>query len=419
MGWRIVIFIAILLAMQGFLYFHFVRFLKSLKFYKPVHKWWALGLFALFIVPFIIISAIWGQSFNPPLWFKYGAVYPFYIWMGATFFITLWLLVGKVIKLPFKIPIWIAKIFKPLREKIKTFKNRPDVKKVDYSRRKFVRYTTMAASTYAFSGAVYGMAKHDSYEVDYKDVIIENLPLELKGTTITLISDIHSGQYMDEKDMREYAEVINNLNSDIICIPGDFINFDTKDVHPLTRAFRDLKAKHGVYGTLGNHDFFVDAEYVAKAIVNESPIQLLRNENKVLKINGKDLYLLGVDDTRDSGSYMPEVVRYYNELDAALKAHDVNYQTAPKVLMCHKPYSFDEMAKNGFDLMLSGHTHGGQVVPFKWGKINISFASTVSSYIDGLYKIGKANMYVSRGLGSVGLPIRINCPPEVTVIKLV
>jgi len=86
--------------------------------------------------------------------------------------------------------------------------------------------------------------------------------------------------------------------------------------------------------------------------------------------------------------------------------------------LCHKPYAFDEIAKRDFDLILAGHTHGGQVVPFKYGNINISFAALVSKYIEGLYKIGKSNMYVSRGIGSVGLPIRVNCPPEITKITL-
>ncbi len=416
---RVIFFITILISLQAFIYFQFVRYLKTTKIHKPSYRWWALVPFVVFLVPFIVINLVWGRSFMPPDWFKYLGVYPFYIWMGGTFFMALWLLIGKIIKLPFQIPLWLAKLIKPLREKINRLKQKKSVQKVDYSRRKFVRYATMGASAYAFGGAAYGIAKHDSYEITYKDVIIENLPVELKGTTITLISDIHAGQYMDEKDMREYADVVNSLGSDIICIPGDFVNFESKDVHMLTRAFRDLKAKHGIFGSLGNHDFFMDADYVAKAINNESPVLLMRNEHRVINIKGKDLYMLAVDDTISSGATMPEVLKYYGDMDEHLKTTDPNYTKSPKVLLCHKPYGFDILAKKEPDLVLSGHTHGGQVVPFKMGNINISFASTVSKYIDGLYKIGKSNMYVSRGIGSVALPIRINCPPEITVLKLV
>ncbi|HWA06609.1 MAG TPA: metallophosphoesterase [Ignavibacteria bacterium] len=419
MGWRVFLFIGVLLGLQTLVYFTFINYWKTTKFYKPVHKWWVLAPFLIFNVSFIVISIIWGRKFTPPEWFKILALYPFYVWIAATFFISLWLLIGKIIKLPFQIPIWIAKIFKPLRRKINSVKEKKAVRSVDLSRRKFVRYATMGISTYAFAGATYGMIKHDSYEIDYKNVTIANLPPELRGTTITLLSDIHAGQYMNEKEMREYADVINSLESDIVCIPGDFVNFESRDIHMLTSAFRDVKAKHGIYGSLGNHDFFQDADYVAKALNNESPIQLLRNEHRVINIKGKELYMLGIDDTQSSGARMDEVLKYYGAMDEYLMNNDPKFKSSPKVLLCHKPYGFDTLATKEIDLVLSGHTHGGQVVPLKFGSFNLSFAATVSKYIEGIYKIGKSNMYVSRGIGSVGLPIRINCPPEITKITLV
>lgn len=419
MGWRVFLFIGVLLGLQTLVYFTFINYWKTTKFYKPSHRWWTLAPFLVFNVSFIVISIIWGRKFTPPEWFKILALYPFYVWIAATFFISIWLLLGKIIKLPFQIPIWLAKIFKPLRRKINTVKEKKAVKTVDLSRRKFVRYATMGISTYAFAGATYGMLKHDSYEIDHKNITIENLPPELRGTTITLLSDIHAGQYMNEKEMREYADVINSLESDIVCIPGDFVNFESRDIHMLTSAFRDVKAKHGIYGSLGNHDFFQDADYVAGALNNESPIQLMRNEHRVINIKGKKLYMLGIDDTQSSGARMDEVLKYYGAMDDYLKNNDPEFANSPKVLLCHKPYGFDTLAAKEIDLVLSGHTHGGQVVPLKFGSFNLSFAATVSKYIEGIYKIGKSNMYVSRGIGSVGLPIRINCPPEITKITLV
>jgi uncharacterized protein len=277
----------------------------------------------------------------------------------------------------------------------------------------------MGVSAYAFGGAAYGMIRHDTYSIEHKDIKIENLPEELKGTTITLISDIHSGQYMNEKDMREYADVVNGLGSDIICIPGDFVNSKAEEVPPLTKAFRDLKAKHGVYGSLGNHDFFMNGDYVASAINNETPIQMLRNDYRKITINGKELYMMGIDDTRGGGIHMETVMRYLRATEDKMKQNEADLAGKPKILLCHKPYGFDELAPKNIDLILAGHTHGGQVVPVKIGNFNLSFAASVSKYIEGLYTIGKSNMYVSRGIGTVGLPIRLNCPPEVTVIKLV
>jgi len=415
--WRFLIFVII--GLQALVYFTFINYLKTTKIYKPSYRWWALTPFVVFNVSFIVINLIWGRNFAPPEWFRYAALYPFYVWMAATFFISLWLLIGKLIKLPFQLPVWIAKLIKPLGEKINNFKNRKTVRQVSLSRRKFVRYATIGISTYAFGGAAYGMIRHDSYRIEHKEIKINNLPQELKGTTITLISDVHAGQYMNEKDIRNYADVINDLNSDIICIPGDFVNFEVKDIHFLTNAFRDLKSKYGIYGSLGNHDFFQDVDYVANAIVNESPIQLLRNDHRKITINGKDLYMIGVDDTRGAGAHMEAVIKYYETAEDNLKTVDGDFNNKPKVLLCHKPYGFDALAAKEIDLVLAGHTHGGQVVPVKFGNFNMSFAATVSKYIEGLYKIGKSNMYVSRGIGCVGLPIRINCPPEVTKITLV
>jgi predicted MPP superfamily phosphohydrolase len=419
-GPRIFLFLAVFIGFQIFVYLQFVRYLKTTKFYKPSLRWWAAAPFIVFNIPFILIAIIYGGHFNPPNWFRAFCLNPFYVWVGATFVIIQWLLIGKIIKLPFQIPIWLLKIFKPMREKIKRFKERKTVQKVDLSRRQFVKYATFAVSTYAFAGATYGVLKRDAYQIDYKNIKIENLPDGLKGLTITLFSDIHAGQYMNENDMREYSDVVNDLHSDLIIIPGDFVNSLSEDAKPVAAAFRDLHAKYGVYGSLGNHDYFQNPDIVADVLNNESPIQVLRNQHRKINIKGHDLYILGVEDTKSSGTAMNDVVlKYFDDLSASLNENEQTFKNSPKLLMCHKPYGFDDLAQRDIDLVLSGHTHGGQVVPFKFEQINISFAALVSKYIEGLYKIGKANMYVSRGIGCVGLPIRLNCPPEITKITLV
>jgi predicted MPP superfamily phosphohydrolase len=409
----------LLILLQALVYFSFVRYLKTTRFYKPAFRFYALIPFLVFNVPLYVIVFVIGRNFNPPQWFKIVGMTPFYIWHAATFLIAVWLLIGKVIKLPFKLSTWLLKLIRPVKQKIENLKSRRTVQAVDFSRRKFVRTATFAFSTYAFAGAAYGVLGHDNYTIEYKDIKIDNLPPELIGTTITLISDLHAGQYMTESDMRKYAEIVNELDSDIICIPGDFVNFQVEDTKYVAKAFKDLKARYGIYGSLGNHDFFMNPDYVADVITNESPIMLLRNSFHKLNIKGKDLYILGVDDTRDSGVKMNRVVLDY--LEGTIKkaqAENPAFYSLPKILLCHKPYGFDDLAQKNMDLVLAGHTHGGQVVPFKFGTFNVSFAAAVSKYIEGLYRIGKSSMYVSRGLGTVGLPVRINCPPEITRITI-
>jgi predicted MPP superfamily phosphohydrolase len=418
-GFRI-IFTALLILLQMLVYFTFIRYLKTTKIYKPSFRWYALIPFLVFNVPFFIISWTIGRSFNPPQWFIYAGMYPFYAWHGVTFLIAVWLLVGKIIKYVFMLPVLVLKMFRPLREKIHELKSRKTVQTIDLSRRRFVRTATFAFSAYSFYAATYGIARSTKYEITEQEIQLANLPPELKGLTITLLSDIHAGQYMKEDDMREYADLVNEIGSDIICIPGDFVNFQSEDAKNVASAFRDLKAKYGVYGSLGNHDFFQDPELVAKVIVNESPVRMLRNSHEVINVNGKQLVMLGVDDTRSGFSTdSPAILQHIDKTHKATLAQVPQYENLPKILLCHKPYAFDEMTKYGFGLVLAGHTHGGQVVPIKLGSFNLSIAGFVSKYIAGLYSAGNSHMYVSRGIGTVALPIRLNCPPEITKITLV
>jgi predicted MPP superfamily phosphohydrolase len=412
--------LTILLGLQALNYYSFVRYLKTTKFYKPSYKWYALIPFVLFNGTFIFIMVVFGRRFVPPDWFVILGLMPFYVWQAATFFIGLWLLAGKLIKLPFLISTWLLKLIKPVREWFEKIKERRAVRVVDASRRKFLRTATFAVSSYAFAGAAYGIIRHDDFKIDEKQIKIKNLPQELKGLTLTLVSDIHAGQFMQEHEMREYADIINGIGSDIIFIPGDFINFQIEDTKSVAKAFRDMKAKYGVYGSLGNHDFFVNPDYVADVMNNESPVKVLRNKHEKITVNGKDLFILGVDDTRDAGIRLNEIIlNYIDDTISQAGASNASYSSSPKILLCHKPYAFDKIAQRDLDLVLAGHTHGGQVVPVKFGDFNLSFAAFVSKYISGYYNIGKVNMYISRGLGTVGLPIRLNCPPEITKITLV
>lgn len=341
---------------------------------------------------------------------------PFFIFQGAVLTISIYLLAGKIIKLVWNIPLFILKRFKIIRERIEKLKTRKAVIQYDKSRRAFITAGAAFVSGYAFIGSGLGVIDKDRYDITYKDIKIKNLPEELNGTTISLISDIHSGPFMDVNLMKEYCDVVNSLNSDIIVIPGDLTNTKKTEIHPFNKAFSDLKAKYGVYGTLGNHDYFSDPDYIANAISNESPVKMLRNKTEFINIKGKELCLIGVEDIRDSGTTYGNVLIEY--IDKTLEETDEKYKSLPKILLCHKPYIFRDIKDRNIDLMLSGHTHGGQIVFAKFGNVNLSIAATVSNLISGLYKEGDSNLYVSRGIGTVGFPMRLNCPPEITQIKL-
>ncbi|HMS64742.1 MAG TPA: metallophosphoesterase [Ignavibacteria bacterium] len=420
---RIIFFGVIFLIVFGLQYLVFRTFRNFIKSVKPDSKYLkfiSVYPFIIFNIPYLILIAN-GFSVADIHEHLFNFVFlPFYAFQGALIFIGLYLLIGKIIKTPFSISIWILKKF----ERIKKFFSTPEVRKIDNSRRKFISTSAALVSGYAFTGATLGVINSHSYEIVNKDIIIPNLPVNLKGTTITLFSDIHSGPYMKEDMMREYTDAINEIKSDLIFIPGDFTNSNKMEVHPLANAFKNLKASKGVYGVLGNHDYFSDPEYVANVISNETPVKLLRNNSELININGSQLCVIGCNDTRQSGAEYDPVLMNYFEI-AAQSAKDLisktsmDYSQIPKLALIHKPYFFEQLKGMDPDLVVSGHTHGGQVVLASFGNVNISFAGAVSKYISGLYESGNSKMYVSRGIGSVALPIRFNCKPEITKITLI
>lgn len=380
--------------------------------------------FLYFNLPFIIQILKSFGLFMPPEWMDEVIIKPFFVFQSAIFFIGLFLLAGKIIKLPFVIGDFLLKRINFVKDKYQRFRNKKKVVKFDESRRKFITASTTLVSGYAFIGAGVGTIQNHSYEIEHKTIKIKGLPAEQKGTTAVLISDIHSGPYMDYEQMKEYVDVINDLNPDMIFIPGDLTNSQRSEAAPFAKAFRNLKAKHGVYATLGNHDYFNDVEYINDVVKNETSIRMLRNEALLLDINGKPFSLMGTEDTRDSGGRSNPVVAKYitqtvNLANEQFKQNNIDSESVPKILLTHKPYLFDDVNDLNFDLMLSGHTHGGQVVFFKFGDLNLSFASAAHKYINGMYENNGKYLYVSRGIGTVGLPIRFNCPPEITKFTFV
>jgi predicted MPP superfamily phosphohydrolase len=402
-----VVFPVLIFGAQWFLYKQAVRFVKSLP---SSPSWVAAGLpwvFGFFNFFFLLLLFIHPYSRNFPRWIMYCAVYPIYIWEGATFFVFLVLSIIRILRLPFEAVFHIGKRISPINQKIIVMKSTTNFERFDDSRRTFLKTGAIALSAFSFAGATKGLIDRNDYDIIERTVRIQNLPDEFKGFTIGLMSDIHSSVFMTKPEMDDYVAALNNLKTDIIFVPGDFVNSQTEEVYPFVEAFSSLRAPYGVYGCLGNHDYYADVDVVAKE-VDGCGIKLLRNDAvKILKGNSF-INLVGVDDIPINGKSEPYLERALSSVQ----------NSNSRILLCHKPYYLETFASHNIDLTLAGHTHGGQIVFAKVGNLIVCPAALFSKYVWGLYKFGNSQMYVTRGIGTVGVPFRINCPPEITKITL-
>ncbi len=384
-----ILFITIMIGGQLVLYTFISRYLRSKGMRKTIYRVYLPLFLVLINTPLLFIRA------NSSLFYEGFArtfiMMPFYAYL--TF--SLAVFVVAVLYLAVRFPVRLMK------------KENRSLKKatssVSESRRSFIRKGAIGLGAYTFLGSLHSIYDRDDYKIDRVTLHVKNLPPGLDGLTISMISDIHSGMYMLEEEMAKYTKAVNNLKADMIFIPGDFVTSKNREILPLAKAFAGLKSKYGTYTCLGNHDFFANPDYITEKL-RQDGMKVLRNETEELDLEGGKLMLSGVDDGKHAN--FPKVSYEASSLNTA------------RILLCHKPYYFENAVAGQFDLMLSGHTHGGQIVLVDLLGAKVTPAALVSPYISGRYKLGDAVMYVSRGIGTIGLPIRVNCPPEITLFTL-
>jgi predicted MPP superfamily phosphohydrolase len=286
-------------------------------------------------------------------------------------------------------------------------------------RRDFLREIGWTAATVPFVVVGYGVFRQlYDFEVHRVEVPIAGLPRALDGLTIAQLSDLHAGSFFSTRPMAEAAETVNALHPDLITITGDFVNHDVEELPLILPALRTLKAELGVYGCLGNHDHYASIEGV-KTSVRATPVDLLVNEHRTLSIGGARLHIVGTDNTGFN--------QHFADLPGALSGieRDPNGEDAT-ILLAHDPTFWDLHVRPTapqVDLMLSGHTHGGQI-GFEAGPLRWSLARVMYERWAGLYTEPRAEgrgaqqLYVNRGLGTVGPPLRLGIRPEITLLTL-
>jgi predicted MPP superfamily phosphohydrolase len=249
------------------------------------------------------------------------------------------------------------------------------------------------------------------------DVRLPDLPDALKSLTIVQLCDFHAGPHISATDVRRSVEMANALGADLIVLTGDFVYGSASYALDCAQELAALRARHGVFAVLGNHDIWTNADEVA-ASLSRAGIWVLRNEPVLLTPGGADLWLLGIEDTGYAGKSFSDFTAIWEQaaLDLARMLETIP-AGAPRILLVHNP-DFAEMLPEGrIDLVLCGHTHGGQVrVPILGAPIVPSCFG--QKYAGGLVAGPRTVVYVNRGIGLIAPPVRFNCRPEITLFRL-
>jgi predicted MPP superfamily phosphohydrolase len=292
------------------------------------------------------------------------------------------------------------------------------------SRRTFFQYAAVLAGGFPFLAATYGFAAGRlRYTIERVDVPVANLPPELDGLRIAQLSDIHIGDYMPPREIARAVAMANDLQPDISFVTGDFVSSVGDPLDACITELSRLRAPLGVWGCNGNHEIYAGVEDETERLFREKGMRLLRASNSVVEHNGGRFNLLGVDYQRDhmvSGERTGPMLR---EIEHLIR------RDMPNVLLSHNPNSFHRAAELGIELSLAGHTHGGQV-KFEIVDHSVSPARLITPFVAGLYRLPmsnghaggnglqKAALYVNRGLGTFGFPVRLGVPPEITLLTL-
>jgi uncharacterized protein len=276
---------------------------------------------------------------------------------------------------------------------------------VPISRREFLKVGGITiASLLTISGGLALVDESHDPVVERISIPIKGLHPALEGFTIVQLSDIHLLPYTQRSLVRKAVEMVNQLQADLVVMTGDFVYRVKRAAYELAPILAGLNARHGVYSVMGNHDYWLDYDAFMSAF-KEYSLALLINQGVPITVGKGVLYLAGMDD---AWSGKPDLAKALEGTPAG----------APVVLLQHEPDTADQTSLDPrVSLQLSGHTHGGQVlIP---GKPPFFHPYLGEKYWSGLYKVNDMWLYTNRGLGNTSVPLRINCPPEISLFSLV
>jgi predicted MPP superfamily phosphohydrolase len=362
------------------------------------------------VIAVVLAMYVWLWNFNFGVFRRPSAVHltwtdallvaPFMTWAVSSFF-------GALVALLFAIPQAIVGLGRW------TARKRRGDSLPSPERRVFLQRTANIATAVPFFAGAYGLLYGRlNLETTVQKIPLPRLPRAFEGFRIAQLSDIHIGPFMPEDQIRKYADMANALKPDLTVLTGDFVTFDPRTQDAVVDALSGLRAPYGVFGCLGNHDAWSGVERSITALFRLRGIRILRSEAVEIRIQNDAINLIGTD-FQSSHRFGPSapVTNLLAGIVPLIAPDRVN------ILLSHNPDTFDRAAELGIDLSMAGHTHGGQAA-LEFISPEIAPSRLVTPYVAGWFRKPGGQLYVNRGIGTIGVPIRIGAPPEITIYQL-
>jgi predicted MPP superfamily phosphohydrolase len=386
---------------------------------RPRRVWLAIMTVMVYLFVSVYSYPEWGQGHV----IRPSDYRPHSILIHAAFW---WWFVGSMaaflLVIAFGAADWVARAVGWVYRKAWTAKHRQsaaadaEAAMLSPGRRRFLERAAIVVSVSPFFAAGYGLLyERQNVEVVRQRIRLARLPKAFEGFRIAQLSDIHLGPFTTADYIRRCVAITNGLAPDLIALTGDYVCWDPEDQGEVVRLLAGLRAPHGVFGCMGNHEADVGIEDSITRLFAAQGIRMLRQQSTTIRLGDEMLNLIGIDNGSDVAPEHTQEVegdRRLQQLKALIMPNTVN------ILLIHYPQCFDQ-PELGIDLTLAGDTHGGGQLSLDFIHRGLNLSSLIGvPYVRGLYENGGTQLYMNRGIGITGFPIRLGARPEITVLEL-
>jgi uncharacterized protein len=394
------VFIVVLSAVLGLMHLYlWKRLVKDTT--GPGRMRWILTAVLIALMTLLVATLIVPRVIGPTEsgWFAW----PGYLWFGLAVYLFLTLLVLEPVRLALR--GWTKRKPPATTTAAASAAGEEPTTSPTLNRRVFLARVSAVAAGAASVGLV-GVGASNALgppELLQVPIRLRRLDSAFNGFRIAVVSDIHLGPLSGRAHTERIVGMINETAPDLVAIVGDVVDGTVEELGPAAEPLRDLASREGTFFVTGNHEYFVEDPYSWLRELERLGVQPLRNENTAIRRGTAAFDLAGVNDIQgESRSDAPDFDRALSGLNSS----------RPTILLAHQPILVEEAAARGVDLQLSGHTHGGQMWPFHY------IVRLAQPSLAGLSMVDRTQLYVTRGAGFWGPPVRIGAPPDITVLSL-